>query len=449
MKLWEKGYQLNKEIEKFSVGEDYVLDKELVEADVLGSIAHARMLASIKILSRTEFRKLKGALLEILKLNKEGKFIILPEDEDVHTAVENYLTEKSGDSGKKIHTARSRNDQVIVDLRLYSKEKLLDIEEAVLHFCQTLLTFCRKNKEVPMPGYTHSRRAMPSSVALWAGAFLESLLDDLILIESAYKINNQCPLGSAASYGVALNIDRRLTSELLGFEKVQNNVLYVNNSRGKVEAIILSSLSQVMLDLSKLAEDLILFTRKEFGFFTLSDELCPGSSIMPQKKNPAALEVVRAKSGSVNSYLFQVMNILNGLPSGYNRDLQLTKEPLMKGLEATESSLKICRLIISRLKVNKESLKEALTPEMFATDEVYKLVKRGMPFRDAYQAVSKKIYRLKRPDPEKNILSKKHLGATGNLGLAKSEKQIKEQLRTLKGKRREFGLKKKELIKLP
>lgn len=297
-----------------------------------------------------------------------------------------------------------------------------------------------------MPGYTHSRKAMPSSVALWAGAFLESLLDDLILLESAYKINNQCPLGSAASYGVSLNIDRQLTSELLGFQKVQNNVLYANNSRGKVEAVILSSLSQVMLDLSKLAEDLILFTREEFGFFTLPDELCPGSSIMPQKKNPAALEIVRAKSGTVNSYLFQVMNILTGLPSGYNRDLQLTKEPLMKGLEATESSLKICRLIISRLKVNKESLKEALTPEMFATDEVYKLVKRGMPFRDAYRAVSKKIYRLKRTDPEKNILSKKHLGATGNLGLAKLEKQIKEQLRTLKRKRREFGLKKRELI---
>ena len=337
MKLWEKGYELNKEIEKFSVGEDYVLDQKLVEADVLGSIAHARMLASIKILSQTEFRKLKGALLEILKLNKEGKFIICQEDEDVHTAIENYLTEKLGNLGKKIHTARSRNDQVIVDLRLYSKERLLDIEETVLQFCQSLLTFCQKNKEVPMPGYTHSRRAMPSSVALWAGAFLESLLDDLILLQSAYKINNQCPLGSAASYGVALNIDRRLTSEILGFEKVQNNVLYVNNSRGKVEAIILSSLSQVMLDLGKLAEDLILFTREEFDFFTLPDELCPGSSIMPQKKNPAALEIVRAKSSSINSYLFQVMNILNGLPSGYNRDLQLTKEPLMKGLEATES----------------------------------------------------------------------------------------------------------------
>ncbi|MCK4437380.1 argininosuccinate lyase, partial [bacterium] len=371
MKLWEKGYQLNKEIEKFSVGEDYLLDKELVKADVLGSIAHARMLAGIKVLRQTEFRKLKGALLEILKLNKEGKFIISQEDEDVHTAVENYLTERLGDLGKKIHTARSRNDQVIVDLRLYSKRKLLDIKEAVLRFCQGLLTFCQKNKEVPMPGYTHSRKAMPSSVALWAGAFLESLLDDLILIESAYKINNQCPLGSAASYGVSLNIDRQLTSELLGFEKVQNNVLYVNNSRGKMEAAVLSSLSQVMSDLSKLAEDLILWTREEFGFFTLPDELCPGSSIMPQKKNPAALELIRAKSSAVYSYLFEVMNILNGLPSGYNRDLQLTKEPLMKGLEATESSLRICCLIISRLKVNKENLNEALTPELFATDEVY------------------------------------------------------------------------------
>ena len=445
MKLWQKGYQLDEEVEKFTVGNDYILDMELVEADVLGNLAHAEMLASIGVLKKREFVKLKKALVEILDLNRKGKFAISREDEDVHTAVENHLIKGVGDLGKKIHTARSRNDQVIVDLRLYAKDKLLQVEESLLRFCQTLRKFSRKNKDIPMPGYTHCRKAMPSSVALWADAFLESLLDDLTLLKSAYEINNQCPLGSAASYGVPLKIDRQLTSRLLGFKKVQNNVLYVNNSRGKVEAIILAALSQVMLDLSKLAEDLILFTRGEFAFFVLPDELCPGSSIMPQKKNPAALEIVRARSKTVTSYHFLVMNIINGLPSGYNRDFQLTKEPLLKGLETTELSLKICNLVISQLKVNKDNLKESFSPEIFAADEAYKLVEKGMPFRDAYRRVAGDIHNLKSPAPEKSISSRKHLGAAGNLGLEEAEVRIREELKALKKEKRGFEKRKRAL----
>ncbi|MCD5397984.1 argininosuccinate lyase, partial [candidate division NPL-UPA2 bacterium] len=433
------------EVEKFTVGDDYLLDRELIEADVLGSLAHARMLTSLKILTVAEFKKLKKALLEILHLWKEGKFTISSSDEDVHTAIENYLTKKLGDLGKKIHTARSRNDQVIVDLRIYAKDKLLHIEESLLIFCQALRKFCHENRNVPMPGYTHSRQAMPSSVALWAGAFLESLLDDLILLKSAYEFNDQCPLGSAASYGVPLSIDRQLTSDLLGFKKVQNNVLYVNNSRGKVEAIILSALSQVMLDLGRLAEDLILFTREEFNYFTLPDELCPGSSIMPQKKNPAPLEIIRGKSNLMASYLFQVMNMVSALSSGYHQDLQLTKEPLLRGLEIAESSLKVSTLVISRLKVNKDALKKAFTAEIFATDEAYKLVEKGMSFRDAYRQVAKDINHLKPLSPEKSISSRKHLGAAGNLGLESLEEKIKKELEILRKAKEGFEKRKREL----
>ena len=305
-KLWEKGCKVDFLIEEFTVGKDYLLDKALVKADIAGSMAHAQMLAKIGILKKGELEELKTALKEVLKLDREGKFAINPEDEDVHTAVENYLTKKLGDTGKKIHTARSRNDQVLVDLRLYTKEKLLHLEDELLLLATALLELAEKNKDIPMPGRTHTQLAMASSVGLWAGAYAESLLDDLKLIEQAYELSDQCPLGSAASYGVSLPIDRQMTSDLLGFAKVQNNVLYANNSRGKVEGIVLSALSQVMADLSKMASDLILFTIPELDYFDLPDELCTGSSLMPNKKNPDMLELVRAKSNSVFAAYYPV-----------------------------------------------------------------------------------------------------------------------------------------------
>src|SRR3989339_490709 len=361
MKLWQKNYEINREIEKFTVGDDYLIDQNLVEADALGSIAHAKMLNKIGILSSAEFKKLKKSLLKIIKLNAKGQFKIKPEQEDVHTAVENYVAKKLGSTGEKIHTARSRNDQVLVDLRLYSKKELIEIELALLELCRTLLAFAEKNKKIPMVGRTNFQKAMPSSVGLWAGAFAESLLDDLELIEEAYELNDQCPLGSAASYGANLNIDRAFVSDLLGFAKVQNNVLYANNSRGKFESVILSALSQVMLDLGKFSTDLILFSTPEFGYFEIPLELCTGSSLMPQKKNPDVLESIRAKCSVLLSYGFQCKEIIKSLPSGYNRDFSLTKEPLIKGMEIALSSLKITNLVVKNLKVNKNNLLKGFT----------------------------------------------------------------------------------------
>ena len=443
MKLWQKDYNLNEEIEKFTVGNDYLLDKNLVKYDVYGSIAHAIMLNKIGILTKNELQKLKKELVEIFSLGK--KFQIKIEDEDVHTAIENYLTKKLGDLGKKIHTARSRNDQVLVDLRLYSKEKLLEVQKSVIDLASALVHTAQKYKDVPMPGYTHSRKAMPSSVGLFFGSFAESLLDDLKLLEAAYELNNQLPLGSGAGYGLPLNVDRQLTSDLLGFEKVQNNVLYVQNSRGKFESVMVFALSNVMNDLAKLSNDLILFSMDEFGFFALPDEFCTGSSIMPQKKNPDVFELARAKAAKVDSNLYLIKSIISKLQSGYSRDFQLTKEPLMESFEITISTLKIFEIIISKLKIKVKKCIETCTSELFATEKVYELVEKGISFREAYKQVAKNIGKLKKIDPVKNIMSKKHIGATGNLGLDKVEQKITRITKEIKA---EYGRFQNILLKL-
>jgi len=425
--LWDKGVPVDEAVKGFTVGQDYILDHELIPADVAGSMAHARMLAKIGILKVDELVKIMTALKEILALDKQGRFEIKSEDEDVHTAVENYLTAKLGDLGKKIHTARSRNDQVLTDLRMYSKEKLLSIEDSVLALAEALLKLADAGKDTPIPGRTHTQLAMPSSVGLWAGAFAESLLDDLELLKSAYSLTDQCPLGSAASYGVSLSIDRKLVADLLGFAKVQNNVLYANNSRGKVEAAILSALSQVMADLSKMATDMILFSIPELGYFELPEKFCTGSSMMPNKKNPDVLELVRAKANKVLAAHAQVINTIKDLPSGYNRDFQETKAPLMEGFAIAKSSLEMMALVVSNLKVNKEKCVKACVPEIFATDKAVSMAAKGMPFRDAYQAVAQNLDQLKIEDPVANIKSKKHLGATGNLGLEKDIANVKAE----------------------
>jgi argininosuccinate lyase len=425
VKLWDKGYELEDGIEQFTVGGDYLLDHDLVEWDIAGSIAHARMLSKIGILKKGELDSIKKTLLEILENHKKGSFTIHMSDEDVHTAVENVLTEKLGPVGKKIHTARSRNDQVLLDIRLYSKKRILDIFDAAICLADALIELAEKGKEIPMPGRTHTQLAMPSSVGLWAGAFLESLLDDLEVLKKAYELNDQCPLGSAASYGVPLPIDRQMVSDLLGFAKVQNNVLYANNSRGKVESVILAALGQIMVDLSKMSGDLILFTIPELGYFQLPEQFCTGSSIMPNKKNPDILELVRAKSEKVLAGYSQTLNIIKDLPSGYNRDLQETKEPLMEGLGITEASLRVCALVISGLKINEEKCKKACVPEIFATDKAIEMTAKGIPWRDAYMKVAQELESLKAEDPVKNIKSKTHMGATGNLGLEKSAAKIK------------------------
>lgn len=418
MKLWEKGYQLDQLVETFMTGDDPLLDHALILYDCVGSMAHAKMLEKIGILTFDESHQLVQELSHIIQLADEGKFIIQLEDEDVHTAVENALVVTLGDVGKKLHTARSRNDQILVDMRLYMKNQMRQIAQEVLNACNVLCKFAETHQEVPIPGRTHFQRAMPSSMGLWAGAFAESLVDDLHLLEGAYQLIDQCPLGSAASYGVSILIDRQYCSDLLGFKVVQNNVLYANNSRGKFEAAVLHVLVQIMNDLSKVATDIIIFSAPEFGYFLLPEKFCPGSSLMPQKRNPCPLELIRAKSATLQGLLFQTLEIVRGLPSGYNRDFQETKRPLMHGLETTSLSLKVFSQIFSEIQVNKKSCIEAFTPELFATDQVLKLTRAGTPFRDAYKQVAKNSDSATETDPVANILSKKHQGATGNLGIS-------------------------------
>ncbi len=447
-KLWKKKYELDKTVESFTVGDDYLWDMRLIKADIIGNIAHSTMLKKIGILSDDELVKIKKNLIDILELQEQGKFIINKEDEDVHTAVENFLTERLGDIGKKIHTARSRNDQILLDVRLYSKERLFEIMESVLSFCKILLDFSKENEFVPMPGRTHTQRAMPSSVGLWASSILESLLDDLYLLKSAFKINDQSPLGSAASYGVNLNIDREYVASLLGFEKVQNNVLYANNSRGKTESIIIFTMSQIMMDLSKFANDLILFSIPEFNYFTLPEEFCGGSSLMPQKRNPALLELTRTKANIVNSLYCRVAGIITSLYSGYNRDFQLTKGPLVESFDITQQTLYILGYFTPKIKVNKEVLINSFSPEIYATDRVLELVKEGIPFRDAYKEVGINLELLKNKDPIENIKSKTHTGATGNLGLDKIEDKIKEEEKEILSKKKIFMKKIDQLIRI-
>ncbi len=425
-KLWDKGIPLLQEIEEFTVGDDPHLDQNLITYDCLGSIAHAKMLCALGILTLDELRDIKQCLLALIEKNINKTFSITTSDEDVHTAIENYLRAQLGDLGKKIHTARSRNDQVVLDLRLYMRDHVLKIMEKNLELATAFLDFANTNQTVPFPGRTHFQKAMPASFGLWAGAFAESLIDNMILLKSSYDLINQSPLGSAAAYGVNLAIDRQLVTGLLGFSKVQNNVLYVSNSRGKFESVIINSLTHIMNDLSKAATDLIIFSAPEFGYVTIPEELCTGSSLMPQKKNPCGLELVRAKTATVMSNLFQTLEIIRGLPSGYNRDFQETKEPLMSSIKITKQALSVIRLTLEKLVVNRTACLNAMSADLFATDYALDLVKKGMPFRDAYRKVATELDSLAHVDPIENIISKKHLGATGNLGLELSYKKIAE-----------------------
>lgn len=424
MKLWEKGYNLDQIVETFMTGDDPALDQKLIFYDCIGSIAHAKMLEKIGILTADESHKLSIALRRIIHLAQEGKFVIKPEDEDVHTAIENALVAGMGDMGKKLHTARSRNDQSLLDLRLYGREWILNIGDRMLTVCDSLLAFAKQYQAIPIPGRTHFQRAMPSSLGLWASAFAESLLDDMEILKIAYFLMDQSPLGSAASYGVSLPIDRQYVANLLGFRSVQNNVLYVNNSRGKFEAAVLHALVQIMNDLAKIASDIIVFSAPEFSYLVLPEKFCPGSSLMPQKRNPCPLELIRAKAATVQGCLLQILEIVRPLPSGYNRDFQETKRPFFQGMEVCLSSLTAFHRIFAALEVQQDKCLQAFTPELFATDHVLNLVKEGKPFRNAYKAVAANPGWVQMQDPVENIHSKQHLGATGNLGLEKSHHKL-------------------------
>ncbi len=406
----------------FTAGRDVELDQVLVEVDCIGTAAHVAMLSKMPVKPRLITEEERGqvveGLVEIIGLARKGKFRIQLADQDVHLAVERTLTAKLGDLGKKVHTCRSRNDQVAVDLRLYAKQQLLETLEETAALAAALVAFGRKHEAVPMVGRTHMQPGMPSSVGLWATAHAESLLDDCEGLLHAYALNDQCPLGSAASYGVPLPIDRQLVSDLLGFARPTHNVLYANNGRGKMETVVLGAMAQVMLTLSRLAQDFMLFTMPEFAYFRLPAEFCTGSSIMPQKQNPDVCELVRAKASRVKAAELGVYDLVKGSPTGYNRDLQEAKELFMEGIATTRACLRILAPMVAGTQVDRQKLADGFTPDVFATDRALELVGEGMPFRDAYHHVKENLHELERIDPVAAIRRKTHLGAPMGLDWA-------------------------------
>src|SRR3989344_4948460 len=418
-KLWDKGYIQNKELEEFCYLGDGNMDTNIVPHDVWGSIAHAKMLAKIGILTDDEFKKLQKSLVKILKLHEEGKFTVDMGDEDVHTKVENFLIKELGDLGKKIHTGRSRNDQVLVDMRLYVKEQILITAQRSLPVIEAFLAMAKKHEFVPMPGYTHMRRAMPSSVGLWAASFAESLIADLAILKNAYALTNQNHLGSGAAYGVSLSIDRELTSKLLGFAKVQNNVLYGQATRTKLQLLAMHAYVQIMLTLDRFASDMVLFTMKEFGFFSFPKEFFFGSSIMPQKMNFDAMELLRARTNVMIGNHGIVASISAGRISGYNADFGDTKGPFVQSAMIVKGALGVVEIVARAIKPNEENLKNACTPEIYAAHQAFLMVKKGMPFRDAYRKTADSLDDLPELDPVDVLKETNHTGGPGNLGISK------------------------------
>jgi len=389
MKLWEKKYTLHSAVQSYTVGDDYVYDQQLVPYDCLGSIAHATMLQKLDIVSEQECLQLHQALHEILTLHEQGEFKITQKDEDCHTAIENFLIEKVGAVGKKIHTGRSRNDQVLTALRLYYKDQIQSIIMAANDLIDTLTNLVNSDGTIAFPGYTHMRKAMPSSIGLWAGAFIESMKDNTHLLMHVNTLIDQCPAGTGAGYDVPLPIDRTIIAKLLGFQKPQENSIYVQNSRGKFESSLLHAFTQIMIDLNKMASDLLLFSMPEMGFVSFPAEFCTGSSIMPQKMNLDVLELTRAHYHQMVSWEMQIKTMSANLISGYNRDLQLIKEPVMKGCACTKESIEVMTLLIKNIKIQKDACEKAMTSDLYATDKVYELVKKGVPFRDAYRQIAR------------------------------------------------------------
>lgn len=411
--------KIHPDVLSFTVGKDPILDLNLAKWDCLGTAAHVTMLSRMKVKPAIFTEADRKAVIEelgaVIRDIAAGKFEITEADQDVHLAVETRLTAKLGELGRRVHTGRSRNDQVAVDIRLHARAELEGLTLELAELADALLAFAKKNDRIPMVGRTHLQPAMPSSVGAWASAYAETLLDDLFPLEAARKYNNRCPLGSAAGYGVPLPLDRNLTASLLAFDAPHHNVFHASNVRGKNESIMLSALSQVMLTLSRMAEDLILFSMPEFGYFKLPPELCTGSSIMPQKYNPDVLELIRAKSALVLGYTTAAAAVIKALPGGYNRDLQDTKELYMEGLRITRSSVRIMTLMARELKVDAAKLRAGFTPGVFATDAALNLVAGGMPFRDAYHQIRDNLEVLCQMDPDAAIARKTHLGATAGI----------------------------------
>jgi argininosuccinate lyase len=425
-KLWEKNFEVNKEIERFTVGKDREMDLYLAKYDVLGSMAHITMLESIGLLEKEELNKLLAELKNIYAICERGEFKIDDDVEDVHSQVELMLTQKLGDMGKKIHSGRSRNDQVLVDLKLFTRHELKEVVDHVKILFDELLKKSNQYKDVLMPGYTHLQIAMPSSFGLWFGAYAESLVDDMLFLQAAYKMTNRNPLGSAAGYGSSFPLNRSLTTKLLGFDSMDYNVVYAQMGRGKMERNVAFALATVAGTIAKMAFDACMFNSQNFGFVKLPKECTTGSSIMPHKKNPDVFELIRAKSNKIQSLPQQVMLIMNNLPCGYFRDLQIIKEVFLPAFEDLNDCLKMAAYIINKMEVKEDILDNPMYDPMFSVEEVNKLAASGMPFRDAYKTVGLEI-EAGTFKADRNI-HHTHEGSIGNLCNDKIEALMNENI---------------------
>ena len=412
-KLWEKSVEVNKHIERFTVGRDREMDLYLAKYDVLGSMAHITMLETIGLLTADELQSLLAELKTIYAQAERGEFVIEEGVEDVHSQVELMLTRRLGDVGKKIHSGRSRNDQVLVDLKLFTRAEIKTIAEAVEQLFQALVEQSERYKEVLMPGYTHLQIAMPSSFGLWFGAYAESLVDDMLFLQAAFKMCNRNPLGSAAGYGSSFPLNRSLTTRLLGFDSMNYNVVYAQMGRGKMERNVAFALASIAGTVAKLAYDACLFNSQNFGFIKLPDECTTGSSIMPHKKNPDVFELTRAKCNKLQALPQQIMLIANNLPCGYFRDLQIIKEVFLPAFQELKDCLQMTTYIIRKMKVNDHILDDERYAPIFSVEEVNRLAREGMPFRDAYKKVGLDI-EAGRFVPCKEV-HHTHEGSIGNL----------------------------------
>ncbi|ERM82986.1 argininosuccinate lyase [Rhodonellum psychrophilum GCM71 = DSM 17998] len=414
MKLWQKDTNSKKEVEAFTIGRDPEFDIILAPFDVLGSVAHAVMLEEIGLLTSDELATLKKGLKEIYLEIEKGQFRIEEGVEDVHSQVEFLLTQRFGDVGKKLHSGRSRNDQVLVDLKLYYRAALRELVEATAELFSLLQDLSEKHNKDLMPGYTHTQLAMPSSFGLWFGSFAESLTEDMDLLLAAYQLSNKNPLGSAAGYGSSFPLNRSLTTQLLGFADLHHNVINAQNSRGKTEKYISFALSGLSGTLNKLAADICLFMNQHFGFITFPDELTTGSSIMPHKKNPDVFELIRAKTNQIQALPQTIALLLTNMTTGYHRDLQLLKESIFPGMESTLDCIKMTIFMLKEIKVKENILKDPFYKHVFSVEEVNHLVLQGVPFRDAYKKVG---YAIEADDfkPDQEKLKHSHEGSIGNL----------------------------------
>jgi argininosuccinate lyase len=425
MKLWQKDKDSSKEVSRFTIGNDQAMDMHLAAFDVLGSLAHIQMLESIQLLTKEECSILSKELKSIYQTINDGNFKIEEGVEDIHSQVELLLTKKLGEVGKKIHSGRSRNDQVLVDIKLYLRSDLENIITEIQKLFELLIAKSEEHKGKLLPGYTHLQLAMPSSFGLWFGAYAESLVDDVITLQSAYSIVNKNPLGSAAGYGSSFPLNRKMTTELLGFDDLNYNVVYAQMGRGKAERIVSQAMSNVAATLSKLSMDVCLYLNQNFSFISFPEELTTGSSIMPHKKNPDVFELIRAKCNALQALPNDLVLMTNNLPSGYHRDLQLLKEKLFPAIDTLKDCLSMMTFMLSQIQVKENLLEDEKYKYLFSVEEVNKLVLSGMPFRDAYKKIGLDIEQGNFSNARE--VHHTHEGSIGNLNLP----EIKQMMNTV------------------